>query len=91
MRHFYSILARTGDQAATPGSKSEEKVKKILLRLDTIHENLKKLKNEVGSSDEQSFDAASVNAQVKCISDIMQLRQQAYNVWKRHLSTFHGR
>ena len=90
LRHFYSILGRRGDQKATVGSKSEEKVKKILERLNIVGKKLEKMKNEIGtelSSDGQPFNRDAVYAQGRCIGDILQLRNHANNVWERFKKT----
>ena len=99
LRHFYSILGRTGSQAAVPGSSSEEKAKKILKRLHEIHEHLDATKRSLGGANsggggfgpQGSFDAVAVNAQAKCIADIQQLRVQAVEVWKRHCANYSAR
>ena len=86
LRHFFSILSRTGDQAAT-SEKSALKVDKILERLQTIGESLKRMKNKISieaSSDGQQFNAAAVNAQIMCIGDVLKLHDVARDVWNRH-------
>ena len=95
LRHFYSILGRTGSQAATPGSQSEEKAKKILKRLNEIHEQLDTIKKNLGVNEnmfvgEKSVDAISINAQAKCVEDIQRLRAQAIEVWRRHCAKHSG-
>ena len=60
---------------------------KILERLQTIGESLKRMKNKISieaSSDGQSFNAAAVNAQIMCIGDVLKLHDVARDVWNRH-------
>jgi hypothetical protein len=56
-----------------------------LERLDEIHERLLTVKKQL--SDSADFDAATVNAKVKCIGDILQLRVQARETWKHHCAS----
>ena len=83
LRHFYSILGRQGNQAPLPGTATEEKIHKILKRLDDTQEKLLILKNEISN---KLLDTVSMNSQARCISEILVLRSRAHEMWKQHSS-----
>ena len=83
LRHFYSILSRQGNQAPLPGTSTEEKIHKILKRLDDTQKKLIILKNEISN---KLLDTISMNSQARCISEIVALRSRAHEMWKLHSS-----
>ena len=98
LRHFYSIVSRAGSQAPAPGTPAAEKIEKILKRLDDIKDRLLNLKNDVSAGTycpSPTFPdgrpnpdfSRSMNAQVRCISEIVLLQDRACTVWKQYCAS----